>query len=158
MIERLHPSDWQRLKTLRLAALTDSPDAFASTLDSALKLDESDWKRNLRDLATFVATIDQVDQGMVRCAPDKESPSRVFLISLWVAPTARRHGIAEKLIQASMGWALSAGYSQMLLDVGNDNAPAIALYGKLLFKPNGETATLPFPREHIAECRWVRDL
>lgn len=158
MIERLQPADWQRLKKLRLEALKDSPDAFASTLDSALRYNDSDWESSFRNLATFVAVKNKLDQGLLRCAPDRDNPSSIFLISMWVAPAARRTGLAEKLIQVSAEWAQSAGYKKFVLDVADNNISAIKLYSKLLFEPNGETGTLPFPREHITEHRRVRTL
>lgn len=158
MIERLKPEDWMRLKKLRLAALSDSPDAFASTLTGASKYSDTDWKNSIRDLATFVAVKDEVDQGMLRCAQDKDDSSSVWLISMWTAPVARGSGLAEKLIQVSVEWARSKGYKQLLLDVADNNNAAIKLYSKLLFEPNGETGTLPFPREHITEHRRVRKL
>jgi len=158
MIERLQPEDWMRLKKLRLAALSDSPDAFGSTLDGALGYSDSDWENGIHDLTTFVAVVDEVDQGMLRCVPDKDDPSSMFLISMWIAPEARGSGLAEKLIQITVEWARSKSYKQLLLDVADNNNAAIKLYSKLLFEPNGETGTLPFPREHITEHRRVRKL
>jgi len=66
--------------------------------------------------------------------------------------------VAEKLIQITVEWARSKSYKQLLLDVADNNNAAIKLYSKLLFEPNGETGTLPFPREHITEHRRVRKL
>jgi len=157
-IERLRPEDWKRLKKLRLDALKDSPDAFGSTLESALRYNDSDWESSIGKLTTFVAVQDGLDRGMLRCAPDKSNPSSIFLISMWVAPAARRKGLAEKLIEVSAQWAQSAGYEKFILDVADNNISAIKLYSKLLFEPNGETGTLPSPREHITEHRRVRTL
>jgi len=158
VIEQLKPENWKRLKALRLAALKESPDAFGSTLQRAQTYEDSDWKKGIQDIATFVAVKDGVDQGLVRCAEDKSDPSSLFLISMWVAPTARRNGLGEKLIAAAVEWAQSIGTDQLSLDVADDNFSAIALYDKLLFKPNGATGTLPKPREHITEHRRVRKL
>ena len=158
VIERLKTEDWKRLKKLRLAALNDSPDAFGSTLDVASRYSDSDWKNSIRNLATFVAVQDGVDQGLIRCEPDRDNSSSAFLISMWIAPPARRSGLAEKLLQACVEWARSEGCEQLVLDVADDNVSAIKLYSKLLFEPNGETGTLPFPREYITEHRRVRKL
>ena len=158
VIERLKTTDWKRLKKLRLGALQESPNAFGGTLDCALSYCDSDWKISFLDLTTFVAVQDGVDQGLIRCAPDRDNASSVFLISLWVAPPARRNGLAESLIQVCVEWARSEGCEQLLLDVADRNVSAIKLYSKLLFESNGETGTLPFPREHITEHRRVRKL
>ena len=158
VIERLRPDDWERLKKLRLAALKDSPDAFGSTLESALRYTDADWHKSISELKTFVAVKDELDCGLLRCAPDRDEPTSTFLISMWVAPQARCYGLAERLIQASVEWARSNGYKEIKLDVADNNVSAIRLYSKLSFEPNGEIGTLPFPREHITEHRRVRKI
>lgn len=157
-IEFLQAADWQRVKQLRIAALKDTPDAFASTLEHALNLDDTQWINAFEELATFIIVSDKKDLGMVRCAPDKSDSSCAFLISMWVAPEIRRTGAATKLVQAVIQWAKANGYSRLLLDVANDNFAAIALYSKLKFGPTGETGALPYPRQHILEHRLARDL
>jgi len=158
MIQRLEPGDWQRLKVLRLAALQDAPDTFGSTLEYALKLEDADWEKGLQDLPTFVVSIGGIDQGLIRCVPDQDKPSSALIISMWVAPEFRRKGIGEKLIQAAVDWALSAGVKELALEVTNENASAIALYSRLGFEPTGETGSFSPPREHIADHRRVRKL
>jgi ribosomal protein S18 acetylase RimI-like enzyme len=50
------------------------------------------------------------------------------LISMWVAPSARRQAIGSRLIDAVAGWGRSQGASALVLDVAAHNYPAIALY------------------------------
>ena len=52
-----------------------------------------------------------------------------------------------------IGWARDEDVATLCLDVGNENAPAIALYKRKGFKPTGETSVFPPPREHIREHR-----
>ena len=40
---------------------------------------------------------------------------------------------------------------RLLLAVADGNAPAIALYERKGFEPNGEISKFPAPREHISE-------
>lgn len=152
-VERLRSADWKRLKNIRLAALEDSPNAFASTLESNLGLSDLIWIENVIDLPTFVLANGALDDGMVRCAPDRQVPTDVFVISMWVAPRARGKGIASMLMQAAIQWAQNSGYRRLHLDVADDNASAIALYEKFGFKPTGELGALPAPRQHILEHR-----
>ena len=70
---------------------------------------------------------------------------------MWVAPEARRKGVGGALVDAVIEWARSAGVKRLLLDVADNNAPAIALYIQKGFQPNGEVSTFPPPREHIRE-------
>lgn len=157
-IERLQSDQWQRLKSVRLAALADAPDAFGSTLASARKCQESDWRQQLQVLATFVAVNKQVDVGMARGIADENEPKQAFLLSMWVAPDARGRGVGEALIQAVAHWARAAGHSRLLLDVADVNQPAVALYERMGFEPTGATGSLPSPREHIREHRRALDL
>ena len=134
-IQRLDINDWQRLKQLKLAALKDAPQAFASTHKDAKKYVETDWRRQIDEFATFVAIDDGNDLGMVRGVPSNADPRTAFLISMWVAPNGRGKGVGEMLIGAVLNWARQSGFARMELDVVDDNAPAIALYERCSFLP-----------------------
>jgi ribosomal protein S18 acetylase RimI-like enzyme len=154
-IERLSPDDWKRLRDLRLEALRDSPDAFGSTLYEAESRTEADWRAQLDSIATFVAVLKGHDIGMARGAPHDSDPLSAFLLSMWVAPHFRRQRTGRQLVQCVIGWARSAGFSALVLDVADDNLPAIALYSRMGFEPTGATGALPPPREQIREHRRV---
>jgi ribosomal protein S18 acetylase RimI-like enzyme len=62
----------------------------------------------------------------------------VELISLWVAPSARGHGVADALIEDIAAWAASLRSPALWLSVREDNAPAIALYRRRGFEPTGD--------------------
>jgi len=70
---------------------------------------------------------------------------------MWVAPEVRRRGVGGMLVDAVIEWARSNGVTRLLLDVADNNAPAIELYARKGFEPNGEVGTLPPPREYIRE-------
>jgi ribosomal protein S18 acetylase RimI-like enzyme len=70
---------------------------------------------------------------------------------MWVAPEARGQGVGNALIDAVIEYARSSGAIRLLLDVGDHNQQAIALYARKGFKPNGQTGSLPAPRNHIRE-------
>lgn len=149
--EQLRPDEAQRLRTIRLQALQDAPDAFGTTFAEAAALALAVWTRQLVELPTFVAFQDGLDVGMVRCMRDRGRPDTAWLISMWVAPEVRRSGLGRSLVDLVVGWARSNGIRRLLLDVADLNAPAIALYDAKGFAPNGNTGTLPSPREHIRE-------
>lgn len=150
-IQRLRNEDWERLRRLRLAALADAPDFFGSTLADAGRLTEADWRAQLDRLATFVAVQAGADVGMARGMADEARRDDAYLISMWVAPVARRRGVGAALIDAVVAWAADSGFTRLLLDVADDNAPAVALYERAGFAATGVTGALPPPRAHIRE-------
>ena len=81
-IVQLESNDWYRYRRLRLMSLANTPDAFGSTLQQALELDESGWRQQLQALATFVAVIDGVDAGTVRGVVDGTDPDAAWLVSM----------------------------------------------------------------------------
>ena len=134
-------------------ALTDAPDAFGTTLEEAEARAPESWDDQLTQLATFVATASGCDMGLVRGAPPDHLTDTGYLLSMWVAPEARRQGIGSALVDAVVDWARAQGLSYLLLDVAERNAPAMALYLQKGFVPNGAFGTLPPPREHIREIQ-----
>ena len=50
------------------------------------------------------------------------------ILTLAVAPSARRRGLARALVDAAAGAARMAGAQSLFLEVADDNAPAIGLY------------------------------
>ncbi|NMP31298.1 GNAT family N-acetyltransferase [Thalassotalea sp. M1531] len=53
---------------------------------------------------------------------------------VFLQPEYRGQGISQQLIQALFSWGKTHGVTEVLLDVYNDNAPAIKAYEKLGFK------------------------
>jgi ribosomal protein S18 acetylase RimI-like enzyme len=158
-VHRLGEEEWQRGKAIRLRALEDSPDAFGRLLGEELLFDDGLWQERLSrpNVATFVAVMGEGgdDAGLVTGAPYDEA---VGLFSMWVAPEARGRGVGGALIDTLVDWARSNGNSELLLDVGDDNEPAIALYRRKGFERTGVIGTLPSPREYIAEHQRRRVL
>lgn len=148
-IKRLTAAEGLRLRAIRLRALADAPDAFGSTYAEAAA--RPSWAAQLQEFATFVAVVDGKDVGLVRGVGDDVQPDVAWLISLWVSPEARGKGVGEALIDAVVAWARASGARRVLLDVGDHNQPAIALYARKGFAPNGTVGCLPTPRSHIRE-------
>ncbi|MEM7261946.1 MAG: GNAT family N-acetyltransferase [Planctomycetota bacterium] len=150
-IVRLTETDAERFRALRLASLREAPDAFGSTANEVAARPPEVWIDQLRTLPTFVAVDEGRDVGLVRGAPHDTLPGVAYLISMWVAPEARGRGAGDALIKAVIDWAQGVGYVRLVLDVGDDNPAAIALYERNGFHPNGERSVLDPPRQHITE-------
>src|SRR5690606_31363176 len=57
-----------------------------------------------------------------------------LLNDLFVAPTARRQGVAKKLMEAARDFAIEQRAAKLILDTSCANAPAKALYESLGWK------------------------
>lgn len=157
-IEQLGPGSEERLRAIRLRALRDAPDAFGTTFEEAIARPLETWRHQLEQFATFVATEEDCDIGLVRGARHDDLSDVAYLLSLWVAPEVRRQGIAGALIDAVVAWGTGAGFRRLILDVAESNTAARALYLRSGFAPNGTRGTLPPPRQHIREVQLERRL
>ncbi len=141
-IRGLGPEDWRVARDLRLRALAQAPWAFGSTLAGAEEkgpADWQDWVTRGGTGATFVASWNAEACGLIRVGPEGADAG---LTSLWVAEAARRHGLAQALVQATLRWARGQGYGRVVLDVRRQNSAAIALYRRMGFgrvSGDGET-------------------
>jgi ribosomal-protein-alanine N-acetyltransferase len=59
------------------------------------------------------------------------------IITLAVAPAARRRGLASRLIEQAVVRGLALGAESLFLEVADDNVPALALYRGLGFEVVG---------------------
>jgi ribosomal protein S18 acetylase RimI-like enzyme len=138
--------DWQLWRDLRLAALADAPDAFGSTLADWRDAPEPRWRERLSgpDDRNFVAYLDGTPVGMATATP--ANPHTVDLISMYVAASARGHGIADQLITAVVDRARALGAGTVRLDVRHTNARAAAVYRRHGFVPSPVPAEDPLER------------
>ncbi|KRM87825.1 GNAT family N-acetyltransferase [Lacticaseibacillus thailandensis] len=66
-----------------------------------------------------------------------------YLVDIYVAPTARRHGVASALLAAVQTWATAAHLDFVQLNVAATNEAARALYQHLGYTPQYTTLQLP---------------
>jgi len=137
--------DWLSLREIRLAALQDAPDAFASTYASEETFDEAAWRARIARGGSFLAYVPEISAsapvGLV--GGYEEEPGTVGLISMWVRPEARGHGVGEALIAAVLDWAQARLARSVHLWVTETNKPACRLYERCGFSPTGECQPLP---------------
>ena len=145
------PEDWRLWREVRLAALTDAPDAFGSTLSywSGDGDTELRWRKRLDDVPlNLVALVDGVPIGQASGMVGEDG--RAELISMWVSPGARGTGIADALVEAVAEWAEGVGASEIRLSVRRANDRAIRRYLRSGFvhidEPGDEPAELAMVR------------
>ena len=87
-VVRADVEDWAAVREIRLRALADAPDAFASGLADERGRAESEWRDRLAspDARTFLALDDGDPVGLVTVYRDPDDRARAHLVSLWVSP------------------------------------------------------------------------
>ena len=135
----------------------DAPDAFASTYEREAAFAEADWQRRIAGGGNFLAYAPGLGAARAGIAGGFETgPGTVELVSLWVRPQARGHGIGQVLIEAVVGWAWAKGMSRVHLWVAENNGHARLLYERCGFSPTAERQPLPSNVE-LTEIGMVRD-
>jgi ribosomal-protein-alanine N-acetyltransferase len=85
-----------------------------------------------------VATLGVEDEeGLVGLILIRTVADEAEILTLAVAPSARRGGIGLALTQAACGACAAAGAQVLWLEVAVDNAAALALYGRAGFEVSG---------------------
>jgi len=165
VIRKIRANDGQRLRTIRLQAIADTPSAFGSTLDETLARTDEYWDARVTQAAIgeesvlFVAENSEGWVGLVGgYLEDFAATASVELISMWVAPACRGQGLGRRLVEQIVVWAREhRGARHVSLWVTENNAAAIALYERCGFRSTGETQPLPSSPD-LLEQRMVLDL
>lgn len=122
-LRKIGINDWPLWRKLRLEALEEAPYAFGSTLaDWQGQGDtEARWRGRLSDVPlNIVAEWQKTAAGMASAtAPNRDGS--VELISMWVAPFARGHGVGDALVDAVIEWAREQQASRVALAVFEGN-------------------------------------
>jgi ribosomal protein S18 acetylase RimI-like enzyme len=131
--------DWPVWRAVRLAALTDAPQAFRVSVAEWDRGGEDEWRARLAlpGAHNVVAFLDGRPVGLARGLPGEGGCE---LRSVWVAPRARGHGVADRLLAEIESWALRTGADAVRLAVFSDNVAAIALYERHGYVPAGAAA------------------
>ncbi|MEV6421245.1 GNAT family N-acetyltransferase [Streptomyces sp. NPDC051662] len=131
-IHALEPADWRLYRTLRLAALTDAPQEFGSSLAREEALTEAQWRRRLEGRSQFIAREDGEPCGLAGVVPAGTQVAE--LVSVWVRPRSRGQGVGGLLLDAALGWAADHGFVEVRLSVSEGNHTAERLYSRHGFR------------------------
>ncbi len=129
-LHELGPDDWRAWRSIRLAALAESPGAFTTALADWQGAGDAEhrWRDRLASVPfNAVARRGGRDIGMVSALPHADQGT-VELVSLWVAPEARGSGVGDALVGAVADWAARGGARSLVLRVMEDNHAAQRLY------------------------------
>lgn len=155
VIRRLAAAEWAAFREVRLTALRDAPEAFGSTAAEAERLDEQEWRRRLQQRAVFMAEVASQRVGLA-AGIGGDQPGEAELISMWVAPAWRGHGIGDRLVEAVLAWAAGEGFMSVGLWVAQGNARAERLYARHGFGATGRVQPMGGERRDLLEFEMRR--
>ena len=135
-VRPLGEDDWQDYRAVRLAALSESPDAFAADSAQEESYDESFWRERMTRSDRLIAVQNGEAVGVVSLGTAKVSDgSAGELFGLWVRPEARGTGVATHLVKNGASLARDRGQSHLVYWVGTDNGRAVAFASGIGFLP-----------------------
>ena len=103
-VRPLGEDDWEQFRAIRLAALTESPEAFVASAEQEEAFDQDLWRERMRRSTRFVAEQGDAPVGVVSLGESGDEEGRVAeIFGLWVHPVARGSGVATKLVEATAG-------------------------------------------------------
>ena len=163
LVREITADDWELMRDVRLAALSEAPYAFASTYAREAAFTEARWRGRFSERSvTFFAEREPADGGPASAGP--AGLSGVFvddgaadLVSMWVRPSARGLGVGGALVAAAAAWARARDFGALYLWVTESNAPARRLYERCGFTATGQSQPLPSDPA-LAEIRMSRAL
>ncbi|XVU26619.1 GNAT family N-acetyltransferase [Actinoplanes sp. CA-054009] len=132
-LSHLGPDDWQCWRDMRLAALADSPHAFASSLAKERGYAEADW-RDWLGAAGGLKVVAEGGAGLVGGWEPDDQHGAVELYSMWVAPEWRGRGLGDRLVDEVLTWSAGRGQTRVDLWVAEGNPAAERLYQRHGFR------------------------
>lgn len=136
-VELIEPNDWQRLRTIRLQALTESGHAFGGTFEAESAEDESAWRAKFEKNDFLIASVDGADGAMMYIEVlNGDFGATCWIGGCWSNPLFRGKGLMRAMFHfidhQDKDWKVQG------LGVWTDNYSAIAAYKKLGFVKMGE--------------------
>lgn len=135
-VRALTEDDWDQYRSIRLAALEESPEAFVATRAEEEAYDENFWRVRMKRSRRLIAESDGRPVGVASVGDvSSETPQVAQLFGLWVRPSSRGTGVATKLVNEGAAQARQLGKTHLTYWVGTDNGRAVAFASGFGFRP-----------------------
>jgi len=147
-VRKFEVTEFLTYRNLRLSALEESPDAFASNLIAEQSRTDDEWASRLRIASNsgfdlpLIGYVGAEAAGLAWGKVDRSDSTIVNVYQMWVAPECRGHGLARFLLRTIVVWAASLQARSVQLGVVCGNSPAMRLYTSEGFVPIGQVTPL----------------
>ena len=156
IVSLLSVGEWERLRSIRLRALTENPEAFGADFKEVESRLREDWLKDYSKEDYLVASIDGVDVGMLYIEVlNGDHGATCWIGGCWTDPSFRGNGVMRALFNYIDKHAQEKGWRRQGLGVWVDNLGAINAYKSLGFTFAGEK--MPGSREGKYFQHMVRD-
>jgi GNAT superfamily N-acetyltransferase len=148
-VRRVTLADTAMARALRLEMLADAPLAFIERLDEAAAKPHHVFRSMIAersvgdDAAIFVAAADGRLVGQAGGWTPPGSTGVTVIFAVYLAPSWRRTGLLDRLVDAVAGWSVAAGRPVLELEVVNGNHRAVRAYQRLGFVDTGQRSRHP---------------
>ena len=150
-VRLLEEEDWPTYRSIRLAALTESPQAFDTTYAQEVSLQPEQWRQRLGQADRLLAERDGAPLAIVSVHIDQEDRQSAEVRDLWVAPTVRNTGIASRLVQSAADEATRHGCTRLHYWVGTTNGRAIGFAGNAGFRLTSRRRSTTLPTGSLGD-------
>jgi L-amino acid N-acyltransferase YncA len=149
-------AEWPQLRTARLRALHDSPDAFLSEYERERGWSQREWLRMFESAVWVVARSRGRIVGLARSSRHAARPWQRHVESVWVEPRFRRRGITRRLIEGLIQQERGESITELAVWVIHGNDGARRVYERLGFRPTGERQRVPEGADRFEERLLLR--
>jgi RimJ/RimL family protein N-acetyltransferase len=125
-ITHVQPSDWGRLRSIRLASLEESPDWLSGEgYEFESQAPTKFWQDRIATDMWFIATDQDRDIAVMNASdPNPNFPTSRWLQACWIEPDFRGRGVLSTMIEFLDNFGAHLGWETLGLGVwlGNDRA------------------------------------
>ena len=136
---QIQKHEWELMKKVRLAALQDAPQAFATSFTSAQSMPDTLWQQRAIEGAQgeksfcTLAFDEKQPIAMGIGLPDETNPHYSHLVAMWVSPNYRGTSAAHLILEEIFKWAKKRGAKYLFAGVKENNQRAQNFYHKMGF-------------------------
>jgi GNAT superfamily N-acetyltransferase len=98
VVQEITANEWQRLRSIRLKSLEESPHAFGGTFEIESAEDEISWRSKFEKLDFLIASVDGVDGAVLSVEVlDGDFGATCWIGGCWSDPQFRGKGLMRAL-------------------------------------------------------------